>query len=99
MHETETYICSKCGKSGVKLWRPSHYYFEPIFLLCAKCCCEETGVNYFDIDDKGLRLLPCNIISDQIGRYIPAVPCGDSYYGYTCSPQEDVKWWSELPNE
>jgi len=37
------YKCSKCGVTGVKLWRDYQTFLEDQSLLCLSCACEEQG--------------------------------------------------------
>lgn len=83
------YVCSKCGLIKVRLWRQYQTCADNIKLLCVKCACEDQNE---DIN---------NILQhrDTIGWLVPAVPTeeGDTYWGYTSVPQNDVNWWYNLP--
>lgn len=89
------YICSQCGKSGVRLWRQSHVFLNCAKLLCAKCGKAnqrvQRGPDWLSSYHQGT--------SDQLGSLIPAVPCGDTYWGYTSVPDEESIWWEALPEE
>ena len=37
------YKCSKCGATGVKLWRDYQTFLDHQSLLCLECACEEQG--------------------------------------------------------
>ena len=82
------YRCAACGQGGVKLWRG--YSSSYVELLCVLCASRE-------------QQRPCTLpASDQIGWYVPAVPCetteGDSgWWGYTAFPERGCRWWRELP--
>lgn len=80
------YICSKCGVSGVKLWRQYQTIASAIELLCVDCA---------EADQKKKLNPGC----DQIGWLVPAVPVDGepTYWGYTSVPPEGCKWWYDLP--
>ncbi len=92
-----SYTCCKCQAHGVKLWR-EYQIFCPK-LLCASCAAADQGK-----DISGLRpdgKFPSEWgHTDQIGRYVPAVPCEDidGWWGYTSVPSPGVDWWRFLPN-
>jgi hypothetical protein len=100
---TVDYSCDKCKAKGVKLWRQSHTFADHIDLLCATCLAPDEKVDdngkwqeppYKDKDGKqileGYR-------TDQVKGRVPAVPVGDTYWGYTSVPSQDVEWWVGLP--
>jgi hypothetical protein len=90
---TIDYSCSKCKVSGVKLWRDYQTCADAQELLCAKCAAP--GV---EVDDDGRAELKDFGKSDQIASWkVPAVPVGDTYWGYTSVPSQDVEWWRKLP--
>ena len=91
------YKCGKCGKAGIKLWRESHT-FSPD-LRCAVCAAADQDENISDIDSEGKTTCTYGGRSDQIGRYVPAVPDeeGVGYWGYTSVPWRGVIWWRQLP--
>ncbi len=35
--------------------------------------------------------------TDQVGGALPAVPVGNTYYGYTSVPDAGCDWWRALP--
>ena len=92
------YECSSCGAVGCKLWRES-YTFSSIELLCADCAAKNQGKSIEDIDADGRHSSNVGRRTDQIGWYVPAVPCEDSdgYWGYTSVPEAGVNWWKRLP--
>jgi hypothetical protein len=98
----EKYVCSECGASRVKLWRP--YQSFKVILLCADCACKNQEKDVNTMDDGGR--VDCEIggKTDQIGWYVPAVPSEEStpgdmiYWGYTAVPGPGVDWWKKLPN-
>jgi hypothetical protein len=89
---TVDYTCSKCKVKGVKLWRQYQTCADAQELLCAKCGAPDTVVDADGRADRdGMR-------TDQIGSWlVPAVPVGDTYWGYTSVPSQDVEWWRKLP--
>lgn len=91
---TIDYHCSKCKVKGVKLWRQYQTFADNIELECAVCAAP--GV---EVDDKGT--CESKIIggrTDQIGSWmVPAIPVGDTYWGYSSVPSQDVEWWVALP--
>jgi hypothetical protein len=58
-------------------------------------------------EDQTLRCVACSEveqgrkldwgIGDQIGYRIPAVPVGDTFWGYSSVPAAGVAWWRALP--
>lgn len=81
------YVCSKCGASGVKLWREYNTLADLTDLYCRSCA---------EADQDRKLGVGC----DQIGWLVPAVPTNDgdgSFWGYTSDPPEGVTWWHSLP--
>lgn len=91
------YECSKCGVSGVKLWRGFNSFHVDLF--CVKCASQHPTIDISTLDKNGMRL-ENGERTDQIGFYVPAVPCesGETYWGYTSVPDAGVTWWQRLPN-
>lgn len=81
----DSYKCSTCGKSGVKLWR-EYMTFGPILLWCLDC-----------VEKDQKRKLDHSHPHD-IGWRVAAVPDeeGVGYWGYTSVPQAGVEWWDSL---
>src|SRR5688572_17950138 len=91
------YKCSKCGATGIKLWRQYQTFADYIDLLCAADAMKaekKKGV----VGEDGKRESEYGM-TDQIGDLVPAVPTqeGDTYWGYTSVPQDGVDWWKRLP--
>lgn len=90
---TVDYTCSKCKAQGIKLWRQYQTCADAQELVCAKCGCPDKIVDEdgrVERDDFGK--------TDQIGSWlVPAVPVGDTYWGYSSVPSQDVEWWRKLP--
>ena len=94
----ESYVCSQCRATGIKLWRQSSTFLEHIELMCAECVCEHLNVDISSMDDSG-RVETEHGRTDQVGYMIPAVPTkDDSFWGYTSVPEDGVNWWHNLPN-
>lgn len=90
---TIDYTCSKCKATGVKLWRDYQTCADAQELLCAKCAAPDVVV-----DEDGLAELKDFGKSDQIASWkVPAIPTGDTYWGYSSVPSQDVEWWRKLP--
>lgn len=90
---TIDYTCSKCKVKGVKLWRQYQTVADAQELVCAKC-----GAPGVHVDEDGRADTPGFGKTDQIGSWlVPAVPVGDTYWGYTSVPSQDVEWWRKLP--
>ena len=91
------YKCSKCGTSGVKLWRD----YEDTDLLCVKCAAKIKGIPFTDVDEEGLHRAEYGVITDEIGWCVPAVPfegCDDdTCWGYGSVPDDGIHWWKALP--
>lgn len=79
--------CAKCNAQGCKLWR--EYQTAMPTLMCGPCAAKDQGKEW------PLRG------TDQIGWYVPAVPCSDirGYWGYCAVPSDAVAWWHSLPSE
>lgn len=91
------YVCSKCGKNGIKLWR--NYQTTDFELECAACL----GV-VDQLDDQGkIKRSGLPGRTDQVKGKVPAAPCKDSvdsaFWGYTSVPDDDVTAWTRLPNK
>lgn len=91
------YVCSACGAAGVKLWRQWNTMADHVQLLCAACAAPGVTV---DQDGK----IPFIVRGMDLGRtdqldsgLAPAVPVGDTFWGYTSVPQDGVDWWRSLP--
>lgn len=94
----EGYKCGRCGSSGCKLWRGS-YEFSPE-LRCIACATKETHTAIYAISKEGKHFdIDLNIDTDQIGKYVPAVPLEGEpgYWGYTSVPPDGINWWVMLP--
>lgn len=94
-----TYCCSKCGASGVKLWRLYQTFLNYNELTCAKCSGEAEGESIEGIDADGKIASEFGGRTDTIGWRVPAVPTveGDTFWGYTSVPQAGCDWWYKLP--
>lgn len=91
----DDYKCDNCGAHRVKLWREYQTIASVTKLLCADCSEKDQKKNH----DVSWRSLFSRGEGDQIGWLIPAVPIEgkDTYWGYTCVPNEGVNWWKDLP--
>ncbi len=92
---TVDYRCGKCKADGLKLWRGVHGCNDADGngLLCAACLVPKTRIGddgKATCDDFGMR-------TDQIAGWLPAVPTGDTFWGYSSVPTADVRWWTALP--
>ncbi len=100
MQVPESYLCSKCKVSGLKLWRQWNTMVCYLELLCAACAAP--GVQ---VDQDGRHDSEHGGGSDQLsdvggsGSLAPAVPTtdGESYWGYTSVPLAGCAWWRALP--
>jgi hypothetical protein len=93
------YVCSKCGASGVKLWRQYQTFLDHVDLMCAKCAGQDQAKDVTDIDADGRRTGSHGGRTDQIGWLVPAVPTYDgTFWGYASIPQDGVNWWRGLPS-
>jgi hypothetical protein len=96
------YRCDKCKTDNVKLWRGVHGCSDDDGnkLLCASCLAPDTKV-----DDEGRAqesddldvLGGYRMKTDQINDWLPAVPVGNTYWGYSSVPSQDLEWWVGLP--
>ncbi len=91
---TVDYRCSKCRQGGVKLWRLPHgakCSKTGAELLCALCLVPDLSVDQYG------RMRTEWGDSDQVNDWLPAVPSGDTFWGYSSVPKCDVDWWRALP--
>lgn len=93
---TVKYACDKCKAKNVKLWRGVHGCADDNGhkLLCASCLAP--GIK---VSDKGkwVEPPPHNMETDQVKGWLPAVPVGDTFWGYSSVPSQDVEWWLAMP--
>lgn len=104
----ESYVCSACKRVGVKLWRDYNTFLDHCELKCVECATpaqvEYEAKNYTEknrdflgaLDPDGLFMFRSG---DQLGGLVPAVPTpdGETFWGYSSVPDEDVWWWYALP--
>jgi hypothetical protein len=88
---TVKYQCSKCKAENVKLWRDYQTCADYVELECATCLAPSIKLN-----DKGKHESEHGP-TDQVNGKVPAVPVGDSYWGYSSVPSQDLEWWVALP--
>lgn len=98
--DTIDYACGECGNRGVKLWRKTHGFD----LRCAHCMGMADAINGSGriLSDYGLtdQVPYKGADPDFVGRHLlPAVPTGDTFWGYTSVPDVGVMWWAALPNK
>ncbi len=102
---TIKYHCDKCKAQNVKLWRGVHGCAdnEGNKLLCATCLAPGEKVDdngklqeepYKDASGKTIGE---GMETDQVKGWLPAIPVGDTYWGYSSVPSQDVEWWVNLP--
>lgn len=100
--DLSSYVCSSCGASKCKLWRP--YQSFDVTLLCAMCAGINQEKDISTLDSLGKIDGDLCGKTDQIGWYIPAVPTEEyspdykAYWGYTAVPGPGVDWWKKLPS-
>lgn len=100
---TVAYHCHTCKATNVKLWRQSHTFADNIELQCASCLAPEEQVDDEGrwqeppFTDKDGKVIYEGHKTDQVKGRVPAVPVGDTYWGYTSVPSQDVEWWVALP--
>lgn len=91
---TTTYQCDSCKKDGIKLWRDYQTFADYVKLTCAACLAPDVQVGedgmWQEPGEHGMR-------TDQLKGKVPAVPVGDSYWGYSSVPSQDLEWWLALP--
>lgn len=90
------YTCGACGASGIRLFRKYQTVLSHQSLLCRPCSKIEQG--------KGAEFeRECEewpgAMQWQVGWRVAAIPTeeGDTYWGYTSTPQEGADWWLRLP--
>lgn len=89
---TVQYVCSKCGTENVKLWREYQTCADRAALECASC-----SMPGMIVDEEGFHPDPNHGKTDSFNWKVPAVPVGDTYWGYTSVPSQDLEWWKALP--
>lgn len=102
---TIDYHCNKCKVRGVKLWRGVHGASDKDGneLLCASCLAPGDLVSDngtwqeppYKAKDAYGNEIP-GMVTDQVKGWLPAIPVGDTYWGYTSVPSQDVEWWVGL---
>lgn len=92
------YECTGCGAKGVKLWREYQTLADRTQLLCAICALRDQKTTGMPGED-GRRMSepPHSSLTDTIKWLVPAVPSGDTFWGYSSVPPADVAWWQALP--
>ena len=104
----QDYVCTSCKARGLKLWRDYNTIASACELKCAGCATPAQvtyeAKSYTDRDRDFLGALDADGMfmfrnGDQLGGLVPAVPTpeGDTFWGYTSVPTEDVLWWYTLP--
>ena len=86
----EEYVCSKCGKHHVRLYRQYQTCAVAVELLCRS----------YSLEDQKQKV-PDSEFEHSIGWLVAAVPTedGETYWGYTSVPQDGVDWWNNLSKE
>jgi hypothetical protein len=49
------------------------------------------------VDSSGRYLSKSESMTDQLCGKLPAVPVGNTYWGYTSVPIDGCNWWKDLP--
>ena len=86
----DRYVCSDCGKRGVRLYREYQTFLEHQVLRCYSCALENQNRTHGDMRSE-----------HSIGYLVAAVPCedGSTFWGYCSVPAVGVTWWDRLPVE
>lgn len=106
-----TYVCSRCRKPGLKLWRQYNTFTDSLQLTCWRCADPEAVVDEEGrIKNMAETVWPptsskhwSDQLTDRIGKsgsLVPAVPTEDekSFWGYTSVPSRGCAWWRALPS-
>ena len=104
----QDYVCAGCKARGLKLWRDYNTMASACELKCAACVTPAQAAyeakTYTEQNCDYLGTLDADGVfmfrgGDQLGGLVPAVPTpeGDTFWGYTSVPDEDVRWWYTLP--
>lgn len=90
----ESYFCSDCGHTGIRLWRDA-IFTSGINLICLDCLEKERGGKIVNSPDDFTFIGPGNGKSCKI----PAVPslAGKGWFGMFVVPAEGIAWWRRLP--
>lgn len=102
--KTDNYVCSICRKRNVKLWRP----YMDTRLICAECA-EKRQSPHEHVEKIGqpipmthqllVDLSDISIVYSSGKTFIiPACPDDKgNFWAYTSVPEENYKWWEQLP--
>lgn len=90
-------VCDTCGAANCKLWRQYQTFAAITRLLCGPCALVDQKKDG-PLNDQGQRWGDDGFQTDQIGRFVPAVPIGDTFWGYSSGPAEAIAWWRALPS-
>lgn len=90
----ESYFCSGCGHTGIRLWRDA-IFTSGINLICLDCLEKERGGKIVNSPDDFTFIGPGNGKSYKI----PAVPslAGKGWFVMFVVPAEGIAWWRRLP--
>jgi hypothetical protein len=96
------YRCTTCGAHGCKLWREYQTCADYTELVCCDCAGKSQKKDVSDIDEDGRTSFDPEFPEmrhSSIGWRVPAIPTveGDTFWGFTSSPDEAVDWWRRLP--
>ncbi len=98
-HVPPEYKCSKCEATGVKLWRQYQTFANHIALLCFDCAYEDQSEQVMSASKREMITGHFHPSGDSIGWLVPAVPSEETFWGYTSTPEEGVRWWHRLQPE
>lgn len=89
----ESYRCTRCGKTDVKLWRVYLSFSDSLY--CVHCAFEHEDI---EVPPDVETIRPETLI--VIGWLVAAIPNlgRGKFWGYEEVPQADLNWWYQLPN-
>jgi hypothetical protein len=99
MNYLDSYSCSKCSATGLKLWRGVHLCSD---FLCTSCAVAKEYPRHIEkpfylsfFDEDGYFTFASGYF---LGDMLPAVPSEDGrfIYGFGAIPNDRVIWWNQL---
>src|SRR4051812_25336116 len=96
------YLCLRCGKQNVKLWREQRYFARDMRLRCVTCACRYVDIDPNTVNAQGLRPRPDHSMTNWLRSLVPAIPAlldegVLKFYSDAAAPPAAWRWWIALP--